>query len=227
MAQAMTGEFWLVDAPENQGFLKHAAEPAMESIPCPGPIPHSRRAKRADNLTVIADPRAINDFTWTWMTDLLISPKVLTVFEKHHVTGFDVRPVNVKYLTRVGAKLPDLYEVIVIGWAGLPSPEAKLTVAKSCLICGRKEYFIADSSKLLDPSSWDGSDLFMVWPLPRYPFASDRLAGIIRQEGLSGVKLLPPAALRVKPDRSLAPGSIFGWMPEKRAHELSQQFGII
>lgn len=66
----------------------------------------------------------------------------------------------------------------------------------------------------------------MVWPLPRYPFASDRLASIIRQEKLAGVKLIPPAAIEVERGAELNPGSLFEWLPEVRAEELSQQLGI-
>jgi hypothetical protein len=34
------------------------------------------------------------------------------------------------------------------------------------------------------------SDLFIVWPLPKFLFASDRLAGILRQERVSGLDII-------------------------------------
>jgi hypothetical protein len=226
MAQAMTQRFWLVTIPGNQRLLRRAVHPAFEITPCPVTDRHHGRAKRTSDLRVIADPRALKDFTWTWYTELLISPKVLGVFEKHHVTGFDVRPVVAQYPKPIKARPPDLYEVIVTGWAGLPSPEAKLIVTRSCGACGDTHYSIGEPGKILDPGAWDGSDLFIVWPFPRHPFASERLASIIRQEKLSGVTLIPPAAIDMEPDANIHAGSLFAWMPEERAELLSRQLGV-
>ena len=226
MAQAMTQEFWLVTIPENQPLLVRAADPTLELTPCPATHRHNGRVKRTGKLQVAANARALKDFTWTWMTDLLISSKVLKVFEKHHVTGFDVSPVIWQSPNAIEARPPELYEVIVTGWAGLPSPEAKLVVTRSCRACGDTNYSIGEPSKILDPSAWDGSDLFMVWPFPRHPFASDRLASIIRQEKLSGVNLIPPSAIEIAPGAAIHAGSLFAWLPEERAEELSRQLGV-
>ena len=226
MAQALIQQFWLVTIPASQRLLEHAAHPTLEITPCPATHRHAGRARRTGNLQVIADPRALKDFVWTWMTDLLISPKALRMLEKHHVTGFDVRPVIAQYPKPIKARPPELYEVIVTGWAGLPSREAKLVVTRSCSACGDTHYSIGNPSKLLNPAAWDGSDLFMVWPFPRHPFASDRLASIIRQEKLSGLKLIPPAAIEMEPGAKIHAGSLFEWLPEERAEELSRQLKV-
>jgi hypothetical protein len=226
MAQAMTNKFWLVTIPENQRLLKCSALPAFEATPCPATDRHVGRAKRIGKLQVIVDPRALKDFTWTWYTELLISPKVLKAFEKHRVTGFDVRPVIAQYPKPIKAQPPELYEVIVTGWAGLPPRAAKLVVTRSCTACGNTRYSIGEPGKIFDPRAWDGSDLFMVWPFPRHPFASDRLASIIRQEKLSGVSLVPPAAIAIQPGDAIYAGSLFAWLPEERAEALSRQLGI-
>jgi hypothetical protein len=68
--------------------------------------------------------------------------------------------------------------------------------------------------------------LFIVWPLPRFRFASDRLANILRQENISGVKLIPAAEIRVESGGMLSPGQITTHMPLERAHELNGRFGI-
>jgi hypothetical protein len=224
----MNQNFWLVTIPRNQRLLVQAASrtPMIKATPCPLTNRHTGRKVRTGDLHVEADPRAVKDFTWTWMTELLISSKVLKVFEKHHVTGFDLRRVVAEYPKSIAAPFPELYEVMITGWAGLPSREANLTVTDSCPACGRTHYSIGEPSKLLDPGAWDGSDLFMVWPLPRHPFASDRLASIIRQEKLDGVKLIPPAAIDMDRGAELNPGSLFEWLPEERAEELSRQLGV-
>ena len=225
MEEALNQKFWLVTIPR-QRLLKQAAAPKIEVTPCPLTNRHVGRAIRTGNLHVTADPRAVKDFSWTWMTELLISSKVLTIFEKHKVTGFDVRPVVAEYPERMKTPFPELYELVITGWAGMPSREAKLIVTDRCPACRRTFYSIGEPSKLLDPGAWDGSDLFMVWPFPRHPFASDRLAGIIRQEKLAGVKLIPPETIIMDRGARIYAGSLFEWLPRERAEELSQKLDI-
>jgi len=226
VAAPMTSKFWLLDPPGNQRLLKRAAVPEFEETPCPVSDDHSARLKRVGDLHVVADPVAEKDFTWTWRNELLVSPKVLAAFQKRRVTGFEIRPIVAEYPKPIKARPPELYEVIITGWAGLPSREAGFRVTESCSTCGYKRYAIADPSYLIDPNTWDGSDLFTVWPLPRFPFASDRLANIIRQEMFSGVKLVPAARVHLRKDAVLDPGSLFEWMPEAHALALGREFGL-
>jgi hypothetical protein len=221
----MTPKFWLLDAPGNQRPLERATEPLYDETPCPMTGRHAI-CKRVGDLHVTAHPAGLKDFTWTWMSDLLISPKVLALFERHGVTGFAVRPVKAEYPKPAKVQPPELYEVVVTGWAGLPARGAGLAPLNSCSTCGYKKFTIAEPSRLIDPAAWDGSDIFMVWPLPRYPFVTDRLAGIIRKEKLSGAKLIPAQEIPMKRGTTLNPGSLFEWMPEERASQLRQQFGI-
>lgn len=225
MAPTVTPNFWLLDAPRNQRPLEVAAEPAYIRTACPATDRHGM-IKRVGDLHVVAHPSGLKDFTWTWMSDLLISPKVLALFEHHHVTGFAVRPVKAEYPKPVKVQPPELYEVVVTGWAGLPAREAGLAPLNLCPTCGYRKFTIAEPSRLIDPAAWDGSDIFMVWPLPRYPFVTERLAGIIRKEKLSGAKLIPAQEIRMKRGTTLNPGSLYEWMPEERASQLRQQFGI-
>jgi hypothetical protein len=89
-----------------------------------------------------------------------------------------------------------------------------------------KKYVIAEPRRLIDPAAWDGSDLFIVWPLPKFRFVSSRLAAILRQEKISGVELILARQIPVERGTQVDPASITYWMPEERARELGQQFGI-
>ena len=42
---------------------------------------------------------------------------------------------------------------------------------------------------LIDESQWDGSDFFMVWPLPRFIFVSNRGPRLICRHELTGCVL--------------------------------------
>jgi hypothetical protein len=97
---------------------------------------------------------------------------------------------------------------------------------ESCPACGDTIYAIAEPSRLIDPATWDGSDFFIVWPLPGYRFASDRLANILRQEKVSGVELVPAPKLPTERGAHVGPATLTSCMPKDRARELSQRFGI-
>jgi len=225
MAEMTMPKFWHLTYPANQRPLVVAEGPAYTRTPCPANDRHGM-IKRVGDLRVIPHPLGLRDFTWTWMSDLLISPKALAFFEHHRVTGFEVRRVVAQYPKPAKIKPPELYEVIVTGWGGLPTREAGLTAINSCSTCGYKKFIIAEPSRLIDPTAWDGSDIFMVWPLPRYPFVTDRLASLIRKEKLSGAKLIPAQKIPMKQGTTLNPGSLYEWMPEERASQLKQKFGI-
>jgi hypothetical protein len=79
---------------------------------------------------------------------------------------------------------------------------------------------------LIDAAEWDGSDLFIVWPLPLYRFISERLAGILRTERSSGIKLIPASDIPFERGSLATPGRLLDWMPESRARALGDPLGI-
>ena len=119
-----------------------------------------------------------------------------------------------------------MYELIVIGWGGMASLAAGLTLANSCPACNHRNYAIAEPSQLIEPASWDGSDLFIVWPLPRFRFASERLANILRNERVTGVKLVSAPEIPFEPGNRATPGRLLNWMPASRAHALGDKLEI-
>jgi hypothetical protein len=78
---------------------------------------------------------------------------------------------------------------------------------------------VSNASGLIDPQAWDGSDFFMVWPLPRFVFVTDRVVQIIRAEEFTGVDLTEVTDLEAK-SSTLSPGRLSHWFPEARANEL-------
>jgi hypothetical protein len=217
--------FWHLDAPDER-LAKSAPDTDYESVICPADPEHRRAGKRIGNLSVILDRRGVRDFVWTWYSDILVSRKLLDLFEKYRVTGYETAPAKASYRRGIKVQPPDLFELVVTGWGGWAAPAAGVRLEWSCKACGGNEYIIAEPSRLIDPAAWDGSDFFIVWPLPRYRFASSRLANILRQEKVSGVKLVPAPKIPVERGALLGPASITYWMPEGRARELGQRFGI-
>jgi hypothetical protein len=199
----------------------------LEDIACPEEPGTLRLGRRLSDLTVLVDPRAVRAFTWTGNGDLLVSPKVLHLFETHRVTGFEAKPVKVRYPEEIELDPPELHEIIITGWGGFAAPAAGVSLTKQCRACQRKEYTIAEPSQLIDASAWDGSDLFFVWPLPRLHFANDRFANLLRQEKLSGLELIPASNIPVKRGSLLDIYPLACYIPEQRARDLDQRFGVL
>jgi hypothetical protein len=225
MAETVIPKFWQLTYPLNQRPLERAETPAFEETPCPAGGRDHATLKRIGDLRVIPHPSGLKDFSWTWLSDMLISARTLDLLRRHHITGFEVRTVEAEYPKKTQVSPPELYEVVVTGWAGWAARDAGLSVLRSCP-CGETLFTIAHPTRLIDPTAWDGSDMFIVWPLPRFRFITERLANIIRQEKLSGAALLPLEKIRIDPGAEINAGSLLEWMPEERANELRQKFGI-
>jgi hypothetical protein len=81
--------------------------------------------------------------------------------------------------------------VVVTGWAGEATRESGITMLEHCEACGHTTYSDCTCPKrLIDLSLWDGSDFFIVWPLPKFVFVTDKVAELVRREEYSGVRLL-------------------------------------
>jgi Protein of unknown function (Gmx_para_CXXCG) len=222
----MNHSFWLLKEPPTQRLAQEASDSKFETIICPLHAGHQRAGRLIGGLSIIVDPAGVKDFVWTWTNDILISPRVLDLFNKHHVTGFEVRSAKVSYSKTTKARPPNLFELLVTGWGGWAAPAAGVRLVESCAACGDQTYTIAEPSRLIDDAAWDGSDLFIVWPLPGYRFVSDRLANIIRQQGLSGVNLISAQRLPVRRGARVGPGLLTDSMPAPRAREIGQRYGI-
>jgi hypothetical protein len=78
---------------------------------------------------------------------------------------------------------------------------------------------------LFKERQWDGSDIFIIWPLPRFIFVSDRVARLLRAEEITGVQLTRLEELPQTP-ATLSPGRLSYWMPRERARQLGAPLGI-
>jgi hypothetical protein len=222
----MSARFWYLDPPVMKGLAERAPDTEFETVVCPVDEGHRRAGTRLSALSAIVDPSRAGDFVWLWGGEILVSQAILDLFEEYRATGFEAKRAKISYSRPSKARMPDLYELVVTGWGGFAAPAAKVRLLESCPGCGSKKYSIAEPSRLIDPKQWDGSDLFIVWPLPGYPFASDRLANILRQKKVSGVKVFPSIAIPVKKGATLSPGSLANNTSMERAREIEQRYGF-
>lgn len=204
-----------------------AGEMELEKVTCPVNEGHRRGGKRLTNLSVALRGNGVEDFVWTWLSECLIQDHVRDLFRKNEFTGFDVKPVKARF-KRISENVPPrLWELIVIGWAGMASAESGINLTKECIPCGLLRYSCCKNpAKLIDISQWDGSDFFMVWPLPGFIFITERVAQTIRDARLTGTDLVRPANISLGMSPGFGPGRLSYWMPEDRAHKLGGALGI-
>jgi len=219
-------EFWLLQPSIQSRLAEEADDTKYGRIICPLSEGHTRGGKRIGALSMIVNPSDVKDFTFSWSGDILVLPRVIDLFRRFRVSGFEGKRARICYPKEMRTTPPDVFELLVTGWGGWAAPAAGLSLVESCPGCGHNVYSIAEPSRLIDAEAWDGSDLFIVWPLPGFRFVSDRLASILRRERVSGVKLIKASEIPVDKGAYATPGSLSMHMPENRARELSQQFRV-
>jgi len=204
----------------------------LEQILCEEYDEHKRSGKRFDPLYMVLYEEQLEDIIWLpWTKECIIQDHVLDIFKKEGLTGFEVKPVQVRYKNS-NKPAPKLWELVVTGWAGMASSITgiKYIPEKSCLICGLLRYVKPknlDFTKIIDEKCWDGSDFFIVWPLPKFYFITQKVVDVIMKYNLKGLKLDNLSEIKTsKYTKEFGPSRLRNFMPDKRAHELGDSLGI-
>lgn len=220
-------QFWRLNSPGSTSKLAEWIhdEMELEQIICPINKGHQRGGKRLTDLSVTLPSGTVQDFVWTWQNECLLQDHVLELLQANGLTGFEVKPVKAKFRYALNRKPPRMWELVVTGWAGMASPESGIRLVERCDGCGHIRYSgCTDPGKIVDLSQWNGNDFFIVWPLPKFIFVTDRLVRVIRDNRLTGVNLMLPNTLDLS--SGFSPGRLSYWMPEQRAHEIGEALGI-
>lgn len=172
----------------------------LEGIKCPRFPGHQRGGDRIGDLDVVLPSPRIGDFSWTWISECIITEPVLSSFRAAEFTGFDVRPVTVSRTKRVPkgtqVQIPTLWELVVTGRGGDAAPESGIRLFYQCDACGMKEYSSFRNGIIVDDAQWDGSDFFTVNGYPRFILVTERVADIIAANELTNCALVPSQELR-------------------------------
>jgi Protein of unknown function (Gmx_para_CXXCG) len=197
----------------------------FEGIVCPANKGHQRAGKRLTDLSVELPGNDAEDFIWTGISECLIQDRVLSFLREQRFTGFDVKPVNARFKDKSADPPPKLWELVVTGWAGFASPESGIRLTYRCEACGQAKYSgLSNPQHLIDEKRWDGSDFFIIWPLPKYVFVTDRVRDAINAQGFTGVRFV--ASNQLEPTDGYTPGRLSYYMPDLRAHEIGEPLGI-
>jgi hypothetical protein len=186
---------------------------------------HQRAGKRMTDLVVKLPLRAMKtDFVWTWYSECLLNSHALETLVRNHITGFETKPVEV-----IAGRVRDrdaFRELVITGWGGTASPRSGVRLHETCRECGLLVYSgVTNWSQLFDEQDWDGSDLFMVWPLPRFIIGTAKVASLIEENRLKGIELVPLVEM-TSFSQSIAPGRASNWLSEDRLNELGIEHAI-
>jgi len=228
----MDNRFWYLRAPDS---LRNRAEwddnkVELERINCPLSPSHQRAGKRLTDLSVVLSNSSVQDFIWTWYHECLIQDQTLKLLRQFGFSGFEVKPVAARF-KKSTERPPTIWELILTGWGGVAKPESgiRLDEPGSCKVCGFLHYTdIVEAKQLIDENQWDGSDFFMVWPLPNFVFVTERVVNVIHEHHLTGLRVERTSELKKSPHviPGYSPGRLSYSMPEQRARELGEPLGI-
>jgi hypothetical protein len=195
----------------------------IEKIRCPLNPKHAR-GKRNSPLSMIVPCDPPPDLIFTWMSECLIQESTRQLFDREGLTGFSALPAMAKLEgTR---RSIEVHELAVVGWGGMAPPASGIREVERCNACGRLRYSrLENAEKLVNPENWDGSDFFIVWPLPRFRFVTERVVELFRRYEITGASFsanIPSSMSR----SGYSPGRLSYYMPQERAHLLGSALGI-
>lgn len=229
----------LVYDDDNYEDAKEVGDESMHIGACPKyglkhPFIWKKREGEKGNLIIDLPSLKIGDFIATFgCTAWMITDKVAQLFKDQGFTGYELRPVRVNKVERMkeGREIPKLWQLVITGWGGIaPSESGIKRIGQPCEACGYWEYSgMSNPSALIDPSQWDGSDFFMVFPLVQYIFVTERVKQFIEEKGLKGCVFREPKDIKpfdVDDRIGSSRRTLSYYMPKDRAKEIGEPLGL-
>lgn len=219
--------YFLAPAMQTQELAKWVdTEMQVEAVTCPLDEGHQRSGKRISALTVelpLLQQVEPNNAYWTWQSELLVSESIVALLQESNLSGFETQPITTM-LAGDGKITTDVnfFQLVATGWGGIASPESGVKLIDHCGKCRLLVYSSpSQCESLIDPKSWDATDVFMVWPLPRFIFLSEQAAKFFLEIKLNNTRILPLSAFPSS-SAQLSPGLLSYWLSEKRLSEVQE-----
>jgi hypothetical protein len=120
------------------------------------------------------------DFVWNGALLLIVSKRVIDIFERYGITGYSTYSVT---LRKDGKEVPGFLGLAVTGRGGKNDPKA----FDGSVIPGTdlRRY------KGMFPTQWDGSDLFTLDDFPCAALVTGRVRKAFKKEKVTNCRLLP------------------------------------
>lgn len=181
--------FHELEVGRDRTFVEGSDANDWDSIVCSVNAGHQRAGKRITGLSLDVVSCRVTDFSSTMLGDVVITHRVREALEAADLTGFTLRHADVSKVPRRcdRAKLPKLWEFVVVGRGGPAHPDSGIEKLFECPGCGLVRYSAFKNGIIVDTSSYDGSDFFTVMEYPKYILVSERAKGVIEAGGFTNV----------------------------------------
>lgn len=180
-----------------QQFVEGAHQNDWESVVCAKDPGHQRAGRRLTELFLDVVSWNVVDFSRTMLSDVVITDHALQVLRESELTGFEVRPTQIKRLPNGvnRSDLPKLWEFIATGKGGPAHASSGIVELWRCNTCGLVRYSAFEHGILVDESTYDGSDFFTVSEYPKYVLASERAKAVVEKARLTNVRFVESSKL--------------------------------
>lgn len=219
-------EFYLFEAPASTRCLFTDAPGVIrerEEIHCPLNAGHARIGRFLSELDVVVPCAPPANVLFSWGAECLIGEVVLTALERAQLTGFRTRPARAR-MKKTGEPVP-VRQLLITGWGGVAPAESGIRLEERCPACRHSHYSpLTAPQHLIDPQNWDGSDFFIIWPLPAFILVTKRVRQVFEDNGFKGVRFLK--AFPKGSGSGYGPLPLRYTFPEGRAHEIGDPLGI-
>jgi len=208
--------FWLAPNVRFEDQLCYASTAKLETKLCPQRPEHAIRSRWARPLKVVAPIRNMTDFEWTVYGDVIVSNRIADSFRREGFSGVQFLPIEFHTSTETPFGRESV-ELRVNGWGGKAPIDSGIHEIERCICCGRRVFSgYTRPEKLFNMKDWDRSDLFLIWPLPRYIMVTGRVRDFILDTGFTGVRLQRLNKLPRVVAGTLTPGHLCDWFDEGR-----------
>jgi hypothetical protein len=108
----------------------------------------------------------------------------------------------------------------------MAKPKSGIKRLDFCPHCKKVKYSSWNNAhELMNEAQWDGSDFFMIWPMPRSIFVTSRVVQAIEEAKLTGCRFVDIGDVRTA-SGTLMPGPLSEYMSEKLARARGKACGI-
>jgi hypothetical protein len=217
--------YWLEPLAKEDERLEYTDDMVIKMTPCPRNPEHAMSMRRTNPLRVQAPLRPWADVLWTFSSDCLITTPVKNALIEAGVTGIAFG--SVETFTTKGDRFEtyELHELKITGWGGMAPASSGVRVIEECPHCHRRVFSrFTNPVDLFDIERWDGSDVFIIWPLPRYIMLVGSVRNILLKNRFSGLRLRPIADLPMDAlVNTLTPGQPADWFESGRVRDVERE----
>lgn len=225
----MSSRIYVLRRPRSGGQGWLLKDRPYSPIICPANPEHRSAWRQPGPLIIDGTESDTTDCLWTPMSDCLLRHAVIEQLEVHGCTGFAIDEVICNNASETYRWSGNPYKQFYpTGWGGIAPEECGIVEIVRTTCCGHLRYSGLRRSELLfDSAQWDGSDVFMIWPLPKFIFVTEKVAKILWAAKVKGLVCQKIEELKFSFSTDFSPGRLSHWMALDRAKNLSGNLDIV